>query len=199
MSEMGRGALQVTVRANNRDVHIVVAHMKSKLLTFPGGSFTPDDEDQRARFAAFALYRRASEATTLRSHVDAVLAGGGRDVPEPLEGRVLDLGVAPDHEPGRPRPRLKAQGSNALGVPRLEPWQGLPWDQVVEGLAVVEVVRDVLADDGEHDEDLGHLASVSRQLGHARPSVTLDIYAGEFDKTRSANSIRDRLVEAFGG
>ncbi len=74
MSEMGRGALQVTVRANNRDVHIIAAHMKSKLLTFLGGSFTPDDEDQRARSAAFALYRRASEATTLRSHLDAVLA-----------------------------------------------------------------------------------------------------------------------------
>jgi hypothetical protein len=40
MNQMGRGALQVTVRANNRDVHLVRAHLKSKLLTFPGG-FTP--------------------------------------------------------------------------------------------------------------------------------------------------------------
>jgi len=35
MNQMGRGALQVTVRANNRDVHIITAHLKSKLLTFP--------------------------------------------------------------------------------------------------------------------------------------------------------------------
>ena len=48
---MGRAALQVTVRANNRDVDVITAHMKSKLLIFPGGSFTPVDEDQRARFA----------------------------------------------------------------------------------------------------------------------------------------------------
>jgi hypothetical protein len=66
MTEMGRPALEVTVRANNRDVHVVATHLKSKLLTFPGGSFAPVDEDQRARFAAYALYRRASEATTLR-------------------------------------------------------------------------------------------------------------------------------------
>lgn len=74
---MGRGALQVTVTANNRDVHLIVAHLKSKLLTFPGG-FQPADEDQRARFASYALYRRASEATTLRTHLDGLLQGGGR-------------------------------------------------------------------------------------------------------------------------
>ena len=90
MSEMGRGALQVSVRANNRDVHIVATHMKSKLLTFPGGSFTPVDEDQRARFAAFALYRRASEATTLRSHLDGVLSGGGRNNAVILAGDMND-------------------------------------------------------------------------------------------------------------
>jgi len=90
MSQMGRPALQVTVRANNRDVHIVCAHMKSKLLTFPGGSFTPADEDQRARFAAYALYRRASEATTLRSHLDGVLAGDGRDTAVILAGDMND-------------------------------------------------------------------------------------------------------------
>ena len=90
MSEMGRAALQVTVRANNGDVDIITTHMKSKLLTFPGGRFTPVDEDQRARFAAYALYRRSSEATTLRSHLDAVLAGGGRDKAVILTGDLND-------------------------------------------------------------------------------------------------------------
>jgi hypothetical protein len=49
MNRMGRGALPVTVRASNRDVHVISSHLKSKLLTFPGG-FSPVDEDQRARF-----------------------------------------------------------------------------------------------------------------------------------------------------
>ena len=64
--------------------------MKSKLLTFPGGSFTPLDEDQRARFAAYALYRRTSKATTLRAHLDGVLAGGGREKAVILTGDMND-------------------------------------------------------------------------------------------------------------
>jgi endonuclease/exonuclease/phosphatase family metal-dependent hydrolase len=90
MNQMGRAALQVTVRASNRDVHVISAHLKSKLLTFPGGSFVPADEDQRARFAAYAVYRRASEATTLRAHLDNLLAGGGRDRPVILAGDLND-------------------------------------------------------------------------------------------------------------
>ena len=89
MNLMGRAALQVMVRANGRDVHLVNTHLKSKLLTFPRG-FTPVDEDQRARFAAYALYRRASEATTLRTHLDGLLAGGGRDEPVILLGDMND-------------------------------------------------------------------------------------------------------------
>jgi endonuclease/exonuclease/phosphatase family metal-dependent hydrolase len=89
MNLMGRAALQVTVRANGRDVHVINAHLKSKLLTFPGG-FTPVDEDQRARFAAFALYRRSSEATTLRVYLDGLLTGGGREKPVILMGDMND-------------------------------------------------------------------------------------------------------------
>ena len=64
MNQMGRGALQCTVRANDRDVRVITCHLKSKLLTFPGGRFNARDEDERARFGAYALFRRASEATT---------------------------------------------------------------------------------------------------------------------------------------
>jgi endonuclease/exonuclease/phosphatase family metal-dependent hydrolase len=87
---MGRPALQVTVRASNRDVHVISAHLKSKLLTFPGGRFAPEDEDQRARFAAYALYRRSSEVTTLRVHLDSLLAGQGRDRAVVLAGDMND-------------------------------------------------------------------------------------------------------------
>jgi hypothetical protein len=31
-----------------------------KLLPFPGGRFTPRNEDERARFAAYALFRRGA-------------------------------------------------------------------------------------------------------------------------------------------
>lgn len=90
MNQMGRSALRVTIRASNRDVHVVSAHLKSKLLTYPGGSFSPTDEDQRARFASYALYRRASEATTLRAHLNTLLDGDGRDLPVVLAGDMND-------------------------------------------------------------------------------------------------------------
>ena len=41
---------------------VAVCHLKSKLLTFPGGRFQPRDEGERARYGAYALYRRAAEA-----------------------------------------------------------------------------------------------------------------------------------------
>ena len=41
--------------------------------------------------------------------------------------------------------------------------------------------------------------SVSRQLGHSKPSITLDKYAAEFEKARNSEGIRDRLQSAFGG
>jgi hypothetical protein len=53
------------------------------LPEWPGA---PDGEDQRARFGAYALYRRAVEAATVRVHVDSVLDGHG------LERRLIVLG-----------------------------------------------------------------------------------------------------------
>ncbi len=63
---MGRGALAVTIDFDGRPVQVITAHLKSKLLEFPGGRFQPHDEDERARVGAYALYRRTAEATTLR-------------------------------------------------------------------------------------------------------------------------------------
>jgi integrase len=40
--------------------------------------------------------------------------------------------------------------------------------------------------------------SVSRQLGHARASVTLDVYAHEFEKVRNGAALRQQLALAFG-
>ena len=90
MDGMGRGALQVTVRANRRDVKLVTCHLKSKLLSFPGGRFFPLNEDERARYGAYALYRRASEATTVRRWMTSEIADRGDVEPFVLLGDMND-------------------------------------------------------------------------------------------------------------
>jgi endonuclease/exonuclease/phosphatase family metal-dependent hydrolase len=67
---MGRPALHVRVHLGGVDIEIITAHFKSKLLTFPGGRFSPHDEAERGRFAAYALYRRSAEATVRAAATD---------------------------------------------------------------------------------------------------------------------------------
>ncbi|MET7573111.1 endonuclease/exonuclease/phosphatase family protein [Streptomyces sp. NPDC005492] len=74
----GRGFLAVEVATETGPLTVAVAHLKSKLLTYPGNRFFPHDEGERARYGAYALYRRAAEAATLRSLADDLLAGDGR-------------------------------------------------------------------------------------------------------------------------
>jgi endonuclease/exonuclease/phosphatase family metal-dependent hydrolase len=72
---MGRGALAITVTAaDGAPVQLLTTHLKSKLLTFPGGRFQPHDEDERARYATYALDRRAAEAAALRTWATSTLA-----------------------------------------------------------------------------------------------------------------------------
>jgi len=87
---MGRGGLHLQVNVNGTDWDLITVHLKSKLLTFPGGRFAPDDEDQRARFGAYAMFRRAAEATTVRVHADTVLDGHGQDRPLIVLGDLND-------------------------------------------------------------------------------------------------------------
>ena len=70
-----RPALQITVAYNGREIDIVTAHLKSKLLTF-GEMFDTPDETLRANTAYCALQRRAAEATSLREHANNLLAAG---------------------------------------------------------------------------------------------------------------------------
>lgn len=67
------------VRAGGRDVDLVSCHLKSNLLSFPGGRFSSRDEGERARFGGYVLYRRAAEAVTLRAFADRLLDGQGRE------------------------------------------------------------------------------------------------------------------------
>ncbi len=78
MSEMGRPALRVRVEAGSTPVDVVSCHLKSKLLSFPSGRFSPKDEDERVRFAVYALNRRAAEAAAVRAYATTLLASDGQ-------------------------------------------------------------------------------------------------------------------------
>ncbi|NEB01527.1 endonuclease/exonuclease/phosphatase family protein [Streptomyces sp. SID13726] len=75
----GRGFLAVEAATERGPLRVAVAHLKSKLLSYPGGRFQPRDEGERARFGAYALYRRTAEATALRALADELLDGDGRE------------------------------------------------------------------------------------------------------------------------
>jgi endonuclease/exonuclease/phosphatase family metal-dependent hydrolase len=111
MAEMGRGALRVRVRADGRDVDLVSCHLKSKLLTFHGGRFDPRDEGERARFAGYALYRRAAEAVTLRALANRLLDGQGR------ERAVIVLGDLNDEPTAATTQVLLGPPGSEIGTP----------------------------------------------------------------------------------
>lgn len=75
-TRMGRGALAVSVKPTpGLKLAVVTCHLKSKLLTYPGGRFSPRDEGERARCGAYALYRRAAEAATIRDMANQLIEG----------------------------------------------------------------------------------------------------------------------------
>jgi endonuclease/exonuclease/phosphatase family metal-dependent hydrolase len=98
MSSMGRPALRVRVHLGGRALDLICCHLKSKLLSFPGGRFSTNDEGERARFADYALNRRAAEAVTVRAAATqllmAGLAGGGNEASVVVLGDFNDEPVA---------------------------------------------------------------------------------------------------------
>ena len=82
LTQLGRGALAVTATtASGVQVRALTVHLKSKLLSFPGGRFDTTDEDERARFGVYALDRRAAEAAAVRHWATASLAGDWQGKP----------------------------------------------------------------------------------------------------------------------
>jgi endonuclease/exonuclease/phosphatase family metal-dependent hydrolase len=95
LAKMGRGAVAVTVTTDTGvPVRLITCHLKSKLLTFPGGRFNPRDEDERARYGAYALARRAGEATALRVALTQALGGHGDTRAVILTGDLNDTTTA---------------------------------------------------------------------------------------------------------
>jgi predicted extracellular nuclease len=77
---LSRGGLSIDVQTENGlRVHLVTAHLKSKLITYPplpgrrDSRFDTDDEDERARGTGLALLRRTAEAVALRVHLNQVM------------------------------------------------------------------------------------------------------------------------------
>jgi len=87
ISEMGRPALRARVQVDGGPVDLVNCHLKSKLVSFPGGRFATRDEEERARFGAYALGRRAAEAVTVRAAATGLLSAASDAGP-----RVIVLG-----------------------------------------------------------------------------------------------------------
>jgi endonuclease/exonuclease/phosphatase family metal-dependent hydrolase len=78
ITQLSRGALRILVKPKpNLPVHLINAHLKSKLLTFAsqGGKprFTTNDENERARVAGIALLQRTAEAVALRVAANELL------------------------------------------------------------------------------------------------------------------------------
>jgi endonuclease/exonuclease/phosphatase family metal-dependent hydrolase len=91
LTRMGRGVLTVEVAApSGVAVTLLTCHLKSKLVSYPGGRFDTTDEAERARFAAYGLFQRASEAATVRGLADRVLGGHGQDRPLVVLGDLND-------------------------------------------------------------------------------------------------------------
>jgi endonuclease/exonuclease/phosphatase family protein len=86
---MPRGALRVSISADGHELDLVACHLKSKLLSFPGG-FQPKDEGERARYGDYALARRAAEAVTVRAFADTLLDGHGKERPVVVLGDLTD-------------------------------------------------------------------------------------------------------------
>ena len=87
LAAMGRSALEVVVEVDGTEVTVITAHFKSKLISYPRpkGNFSPKDEDERYRYAAYALYRRTGEALTIRDRLNAILSSGAGE-PDPDDG-----------------------------------------------------------------------------------------------------------------
>lgn len=73
-TRMGRGALRIDVEpVAGVHIRLVTVHLKSKLITYPGGRFAPQNENERAIGAGLGLLRRAAEAVTVRQYLNNLL------------------------------------------------------------------------------------------------------------------------------
>lgn len=94
---LSRPALHVVLEHDGERLHVVNAHLESKLMTVVGGRTLAEREEERAILAERAAARRNAEARALRTHVNALLVselatlllGDLNDVPEAASTQLL--------------------------------------------------------------------------------------------------------------
>jgi endonuclease/exonuclease/phosphatase family metal-dependent hydrolase len=84
VTRFGRGILRIRLSpAPGMPVHLIAAHLKSKLLSFPSPSgqprFIPKNESERAQVAGLALLKRTAEAVGLRVIASRILEGNAQE------------------------------------------------------------------------------------------------------------------------
>jgi endonuclease/exonuclease/phosphatase family metal-dependent hydrolase len=80
VTKLGRGALRIRISPQSGfPIHLITAHLKSKLLTYPSPKekprYAPKDEHERSRVAGLALLKRTAEAVAVRVKANELLEG----------------------------------------------------------------------------------------------------------------------------
>jgi endonuclease/exonuclease/phosphatase family metal-dependent hydrolase len=179
IAQTSRGVIAVRVEPSpGTTLDVAVCHLKSKLLSFPGGRFFARDEGERARYGAYALFRRAAEATTLRGLADKLVGGHGQDRP------VIVLGDFNDEPRAATTQIVLGPPGSELGTAgALRPDKGDAWRLWNLAVLVPEAERYSRIHDGK-GELIDHLLAsralierveeVRSLVGHGLPSVTED-------------------------
>ncbi|WP_410567276.1 endonuclease/exonuclease/phosphatase family protein [Amycolatopsis sp. cmx-4-61] len=109
--QLGRGALVAGVELESGGaLTLITCHLKSKLLSYPGGRFVPHGEDERARYGAYALYRRTAEATAVRDLATTCLKPSATE-------RIIVLGDLNDEATAATTQILTGPPGSEIGTP----------------------------------------------------------------------------------
>ncbi|GII58011.1 nuclease [Planotetraspora thailandica] len=174
--QTSRGVLAVRVEPGpGRHLAVVVCHLKSKLLSFPGKRFQPRDEGERARFGAYALYRRSAEAVTVRGLADRLLDGAGEtrevvvlgDLNDEPEAATTQIMLGPPGSEIGTRGERRPDRGDAWRLWNLAPLlpDGERYSRVYHDR--VELIDHILVSRAV----LGRVEAVHALVGHGLPSV----------------------------
>jgi endonuclease/exonuclease/phosphatase family metal-dependent hydrolase len=73
-THLGRGVLKIEVEpVGGIKIQLITVHLKSKLITYPGGRFAPKSEDERVTGAGLGLLRRTAEAAAVRDYLNTIM------------------------------------------------------------------------------------------------------------------------------
>jgi endonuclease/exonuclease/phosphatase family metal-dependent hydrolase len=83
VTNLSRGALQISVTPQpGFTIYLINAHLKSKLLSYPSNGkkarFVPENENERAILAGFALLKRTTEAIAIRVQANQILENNAK-------------------------------------------------------------------------------------------------------------------------